>query len=423
MPLSTPRIAGVDVARGLALLGMFSVHVFGAFEPNDSPTVAWQLAGGRSSATFALVAGVGLAFTTGGRTPRVDRGSLAAVAARALSVGLIGLTLGYAANAASLEVDVILAFYALLFLLALPLLALRARTLACIALALGVVAPFLVHLLQGALPEPAFDGDPTLQDVVTDPAGLLGDLLVHGDYPVLAWTAYLCAGLAIGRLDLFDRRTATRLLTAGLALAAASWLTCSLWLFRWGGLERLQENEFYDATGPHARDEALWDTPDGETWWSMVSRAPHSTSPFDMLHTLGSATALLAAVLLLTRITVVRRALLPLAAAGSMPLTLYTAHVLFLATGALNGSPDLQYAVLVVGSLLFAVVWRLTRGRGPLESLVAGAAWEARAWVRAREQGRETGREQGTPAADRPVVHRSEPTESADRTESQDQHR
>ncbi|MDQ0937356.1 hypothetical protein [Streptomyces turgidiscabies] len=80
----------------------------------------------------------------------------------------------------------------------------RARTLACLALALGVVAPFLVHLLRGALPEPAFDGDPTLQDVVTDPAGLLGDHLVHGDYPALAWTAYLCAGLAIGRLDLFD---------------------------------------------------------------------------------------------------------------------------------------------------------------------------------------------------------------------------
>lgn len=124
MPLSTPRIAGVDVARGLALLGMFSVHVFGAFEPEDSPTVARQPAGGRSS--------------------------------------------------------------------------------------------------------PAYDGDPTLRDVVTDPA--------------------------------------------------------------------------------------------------------HSTSPFDLLHTLGAATALLAAVLLLTRITVVRRALLPPAAAGSMPLTLDTAHVLFLAT-------------------------------------------------------------------------------------------
>jgi len=158
----------------------------------------------------------------------------------------------------------------------------------------------------------------------------------------------------------------------------------------------------------------------------MISRAPHSTSPFDMLHTLGAATALLAAVLLLTRITVVRRALLPLAAAGSMPLTLYTTHVLFLATGALNGSPGLQYAALVAGSLLFAVVWRLTRGRGPLEALVAGAARRARAW----EQGR---RPQGSPSE--LPVRRSEPaarterteqngwTGRTGRTESQDRHR
>ncbi|MDX3451117.1 heparan-alpha-glucosaminide N-acetyltransferase domain-containing protein [Streptomyces sp. ME02-8801-2C] len=423
MPLAAPRIAGVDVARGLALLGMFSVHVFGDFEPDGSPTVAWQLAGGRSSATFALVAGVGLALTTGGRTPRIDRGSLASVTARALSVGLIGLLLGYAANAGGLSVDVILAFYALLFLLALPLLALRARTLACLALALGVVSPFLVHLLRGALPEPAFDGDPTLQDVVTDPAGLLGDLLVHGDYPVLAWTAYLCAGLAIGRLDLFDRRTATRLLTAGLALAATAWLVCSFWLLRRGGLERLRQSEFPDATGPHARDQVRWDIPDGTTWWSMLSRAPHSTSPFDMLHTLGAATALLAAVLLLTRITVVRRALMPLAAAGSMPLTLYTAHVLFLATGALNGSTGLQYAVLVTGSLLFAVVWRLTRGRGPLEALVAEAARRARKWERRRRAQGSTPALPGRRSDHADRLEQPEPTGRTNRTESQDQHR
>lgn len=72
---------------------------------------------------------------------------------------------------------------------------------------------------------------------------------------------------------------------------------------------------------------------DGDpTLRDVVTDPAHSTSPFDLLHTLGAATALLAAVLLPTRITVVRRALLPPAAAGSMPLTLDTAHVLFLAT-------------------------------------------------------------------------------------------
>ncbi|WP_405868086.1 hypothetical protein [Streptomyces sp. NBC_00005] len=62
----------MDTARGLALIGMFSVHVYGAFAADGSPTPAWMFAGGRSASTFALMAGMGLAFTTGrgrGRGP------------------------------------------------------------------------------------------------------------------------------------------------------------------------------------------------------------------------------------------------------------------------------------------------------------------------------------------------------------------
>ena len=232
---AAPRIAGVDTARGLALLGMFSVHVYGAFTDVGPPTPAWVLAGGRSAATFALMAGVGLAFTTGGRRPVAGRGAHAAVVVRAVLIGLVGLLLGYASRAADLDVDVILAFYALLFLTALPLLRLRSRTLLCLSLALAVAAPVALHLLRGVLPEPGFDGDPVLTDVFTDPLGLLSDLLVHGDYPVPAWTAYLCAGLAVGRMDLTSKAVAKRLLTGGAALAAAAWLTatvllrCSTW--------------------------------------------------------------------------------------------------------------------------------------------------------------------------------------------------
>lgn len=267
----------------------------------------------------------------------------------------------------------ILVFYALLFLIAIPLLGLGPRFLACLSLFLAVGAPFAVHALRGVLPEPAFDGDPTLQDVVTDPLGLVSDLLVHGDYPVLAWTAYLCAGLALGRLDLTSRKVAPRLLGGGLALVAGVWLVSCLVLFRFGGLRRLWSAEFPGAS----RAEALWDSPDGATWWALLSRAPHTTTPFDMLLTLGSAAAILGGALLLTRSAPLTRALTPLAAAGSMPLTLYTAHVLLLATGALSGSPELLYAVMSTGALLFALSWRHV-GRGPLETVVASAARRCR---------------------------------------------
>ncbi|MFJ4784902.1 heparan-alpha-glucosaminide N-acetyltransferase domain-containing protein [Streptomyces sp. NPDC088794] len=375
---AAPRIVGVDTARGLALLGMFSVHVYGAFASDGSPTPAWMLAGGRSAATFALLAGVGLAFTTGGRRPVVGRPQYAAVATRAALIGLTGLLLGHASRAADLGVDVILAFYALLFLFSIPLLRLRPRTLAALSLTLALAGPVAVHLLRGVLPEPAFDGDPVPTDVVTDPLGLLSDLLVHGNYPVVAWMTYLCAGLAVGRLDLTSVRIARRLLLGGLALAAGAWLTATAWLTQFGGLWHLWRAEFADTPWREARPEVLWDTGDDSTWWSLISRAPHSTSPFDLLQTLGSACALLGAALLLTRLTPTRRLLGPLTAAGTMPLTLYCAHVLLLATGALGDSPDLLYGLLAAGSLLFAVCWRRAVGRGPLEAGIAVIAGKAR---------------------------------------------
>ncbi|MFD1531718.1 heparan-alpha-glucosaminide N-acetyltransferase domain-containing protein [Pseudonocardia aurantiaca] len=63
-----PRVVGVDVARGLALIGMMATHVFATLDDNDNPTVATVVASGRAAATFVLVAGVSLAFLSGRRT-------------------------------------------------------------------------------------------------------------------------------------------------------------------------------------------------------------------------------------------------------------------------------------------------------------------------------------------------------------------
>src|SRR4051812_40187371 len=112
---AVPRIVGVDVARGLALLGMFSVHAFGAFDAAGAVTPAWMFAGGRSSATFAVTAGIGLAFTTGGRPPATGRPAAGAVGARAGGIALIGPLLGYASPAAGPELGAILGVYPPLF--------------------------------------------------------------------------------------------------------------------------------------------------------------------------------------------------------------------------------------------------------------------------------------------------------------------
>jgi uncharacterized membrane protein len=379
------RVIGVDVARGIALIGMMAVHVFATFDRHGTPTLATVLAAGRSATTFVLVAGVSLAFLSGGQRVvdgRARTAAAAGIAVRALLIGAIGLLLGYAADA--IEVEVILPYYAALFLLAIPLLGRRPRTLALAAAALIAVAPVVTLALVDA-DGPSFRGsdNATFDTLVDDPSGLIIGLLVTGPYPVLAYLAYLCAGLAIGRLDLSSRRLATWLLGGGLGLALTARIVSAVLLYPLGGLRHLQ-GIGPSSAAPVTRNALLWDPEQTSSWWYLALPAPHSITPVDMVHTLGSAMAVLGAALLLSRVPLIARLLRPLAAAGAMTLTLYSGHLLVLATGVLQHAPGTMYVLLVVGALAFGSFWQRWLGQGPFERLVAAAARRARQAVMAR---------------------------------------
>jgi hypothetical protein len=91
--------------------------------------------------------------------------------------------------------------------------------------------------------------------------------------------------------------------------------------------------------------------------------------------------ALLGALLLLGHVTtpalrtLIDLVLAPLAAAGSMTLTLYTAHIMFMNSPLDDFDATPGYVVQAVVALLFALAWRQVVGRGPLESLTT---WTAR---------------------------------------------
>jgi hypothetical protein len=209
-------------------------------------------------------------------------------------------------------------------------------------------------------------------------------LFVTGSYPVLAYLVYLCAGMALGRLDLSSRWVGGAILGVGLALAVGSRLVSNLLLFQAGGLGQLLDADDRPST-PRAVNHLLWssDNPIG-SWWYFAVPAPHSSTPIDLLHTLGSAMAVLGAALLVCRIRLVTRLLRPLAAAGSMTLTLYVGHLLVLATG-LSGDDDLAlYLAMVTGALVFGYFWRRCLGQGPLERAVAAGAGRARRAVAGR---------------------------------------
>ena len=190
--LPSGRVTGVDLARGLALLGMMAAHVFANYTEHG-PTATGLIASGRSAATFALVAGISVAFLSGGRhvlsgVPR--RAAAAGLAVRAAAIGVIGLLLGYAGSG----IELILAYYAVFFLCSIPLIGLSWRVLAALSAGFALVGPVLLVVADRMDLPDSGTTEPTFSTLLTDPLGLLTQVFLTGDYPVVVYMAYLCAG-------------------------------------------------------------------------------------------------------------------------------------------------------------------------------------------------------------------------------------
>ncbi|WP_424347492.1 heparan-alpha-glucosaminide N-acetyltransferase domain-containing protein [Kocuria sp. CH-021] len=371
------RLVGVDAARGLALIGMIAVHILPSWDPETfEPTVQWTVFAGRSAALFAVLAGVGLAFSTGGRRPHTGRSltaDRAGTAVRALLIAGLGLAINHVLPGSTLdEVPAvnILVYYGAFFLLAIPFLRLSAGALFAWAACFALAGPVLVHLLRDVLPA-VERYNPDYLDLVGDPGATAARLLLTGTFPALPYLAYLLTGLAIGRLDLARLRVQVALVLGGTLLAAGASLTSWALVVRAGGFEQLvARTPGLDAE--LVTDIIVWGpepTLPTTTWWWLAVGGPYTNTPPALLLGLGSAVAALGVFLLLAR----RSAswLLPLSAMGAMTLTVYSAHLLALAAEVHYDQP-LWFGIHVGVAAAFALLWRQAMGQGPLERLVAG---------------------------------------------------
>ncbi|WP_166659684.1 heparan-alpha-glucosaminide N-acetyltransferase domain-containing protein [Actinomycetospora succinea] len=377
---SGARVRGIDAARGLALLGMIAVHTLPTSENGELTTVG-LLAGGTSAALFGVLVGLSVALLTGRRRVDLRGGSFRShalrLAVRGLAVGVLGLALGEAALG---DVDIILTYYGVLFLLAVPLILLPTRGLFALGAALAVVAPVTSHLVRTSMP-PAELIDPSFTALVTDPAGLVGTLFFTGAYPIWPWLTYLCVGLAVGRLSLTRTRTAAVLAGSGVLLVVVAAVVSHLALVTAGGLGQILANPGLPTEELQA---ALTEGPNGvtpaTTWWWLAVDTAHSSTPLDLARTVGTSLAVLGAMLLLDRALahggaatwarVVGAVRSPLAAAGAMTLTFYTLHVVVVGL-APTAEPWTLYLVQITVALLVGLLWQRFVGRGPLEAGVS----------------------------------------------------
>ena len=345
------RIAGLDLARGLAVLGMIGAHLDLTENLSWSPA-SWQaLVYGRPAVLFGVLAGVSIALLSGGTRPATGDDLMRArvrIMVRAAWVFLIGGLLELLGT----EVLVILGVYAVLFVLALPFLRWSPRRLLLLAAGLAVVAPPASLLLSQVA-------------VMAEAETAFASLVLTGAYPVLWWWAFVLVGLAIGRLDLFARRVRAILFLAGAAAAVAGyalgWLSTQLLA---NGVAVSEPADAYERM-PGWTEESI-----GQWEWAWLSGAqPHTGTPFWLLASAGVATAVIAACLVAADAS--PRLTYPVASVGAMALTAYSLHIVVLGLFPPDGSfGGLIWVLFIAGAIVFAVTWRLLVGRGPLERLL-----------------------------------------------------
>lgn len=368
------RVVGLDVARCVALVGMIATHVLDRTGADGEITLVQQLAGGRASALFAVLAGVSLALMSGRSVPAKGRERAAVsagLAVRAALIAAVGLALGEFGSG----IAVILTYYGLLFLLGIPFLFLRARALFLLSGAWLVVVPALSHLLRPDLPERGFESPQF--SMLREPWQLLTELTFTGYYPVLPWLAYLLVGMAVGRLDLTGRRVPWFLVGGGAVLAVVSLLVSRALLERPGVTEVLRTT--YERTRLTDDDQlreviaqGLFGTTPTESWWWLAVAGPHTGTPFDVAHTIGSALLAIGVCVFVGRL--VPRTAAVVFGAGAMTLTLYTAHVLLRTPPLWSDDSTETFVRHVVFVVCVGALFRLRGLRGPLEAGVATMA-------------------------------------------------
>lgn len=432
--VNPPRLNGLDIARGLAILGMVAAHL------GDFPPFAWSdpfsylnIVYGNSSILFAVLAGVSIALLTGReRLPETE--DLPRLRLALVGRGAAIFSIGLALELLGVDIAVILTFYGLLYVAAIPALRLRPSHLILCALPLALFGPVLVTLLE-ALSLGAY--------------GAGSNLLMVGIYPLTTWAPLMLVGMALGRLPLTRPRIASLITAIGAALAVAGTLLGLALSAALGFLlPEYQEYSSWSSTGyssswepdskgstgyedevpmvpfdeidgngllcypPMPYDPSVYCEPEdysdawidagssSSSYWdeyggdwstyperladmeplpmlidSVVSTAPHSGSVLEIFTSGGLALFVIGVTTLLSRL--LRWVLLPLSAIGTMPLTAYTLHALVILAltgpaGYLNSNP--ACLLLSLGLVLACTAWAAFLGRGPLERFTARSA-------------------------------------------------
>ncbi|WBR99933.1 heparan-alpha-glucosaminide N-acetyltransferase domain-containing protein [Pseudoduganella sp. SL102] len=337
-PIRHPnRLAGIDVARYIALAGMVFVNFHLAMHAQaahqDWLNTLFKVLEGKASATFVVLAGISLTLATRSMDPARARVS---IARRALFLFVAGC-----GNLCIFPAD-ILHYYGVYFLLALALMHARSRILVILIFVVTVISLWAQLTFDYST---AWNWTTLEYKDLWTWSGFLRNLFFNGFHPVLPWFAFLIFGLLLARLQLEKNHVQVFLAIVGLIMMA--------------GTSRIAP--FFESYS------SRW----------LFTTTPMPPGPLYFLMGIGTASFLIGGCLWLA-------ARMPclgwMAKAGKMTLTLYIAHILIGMSileylDLLDGSAGLMTTVWCASIFLlvatfFSVAWAGVREHGPIELLM-----------------------------------------------------
>ncbi|MEW6734682.1 MAG: heparan-alpha-glucosaminide N-acetyltransferase domain-containing protein [Acidobacteriota bacterium] len=230
--IDSRRLDGFDVARAIAVFGMFVVHAFLILGPPywalvGIPHLLFNFCDGRAAATFVLLAGLGVGHLLE-RVPECDRRYV--LWRRSAFLGALGVL-----NLAVWPGD-ILRLYGIALFVAAFLFRLSARALGGIALFLLVAFPTCAIFIDW---DARWDWLTLTYSGLWTPSGFVLNLVIDGFRPLIPWLAFFVLGLVLARLNWRSPQTSSRILCIGgiLFLVAESTSVILLALTKRGSLE------------------------------------------------------------------------------------------------------------------------------------------------------------------------------------------
>lgn len=359
-----PRIIGLDVTRGLALIGVVVMNYHGYLnggQTSDPATFLDRLfhpwvgvLSTRFAATFVLVAGMGITLLTNRSRASGDRAAITADRWRLVRRGVLLAVAGYALE--WVWSGTIIYFYGAYFIVAAVLFTVRTRWLVLIGAASAAagagIAAWRIARETGGHPTHWLDPAPN------SPRDLLLRTFVGHTHPLLPWLAFVCAGMILGRALPRLAAIRARLIVGGVLAVAVTYAVNAV------------AAPPFSSVDPGDQRRAVW----------------LSTRPFDRgilytIGTLGSSIVVFAVVSWIAEHARDNAVIVALQRAGQLTLTLYVLHVLAFnlvvdwlgwiepfSLGAALGFAAAFWAV----AILVGAWWQKLFGPGPLERFYRG---------------------------------------------------